>query len=100
MQQQKTRLINLIKTSLAKDKLAYEEELERIINDNLPTEEKDVKIKDILNELVLIDLKVEKWEFYTKPLEQDIIDMLTDENGEFNIDSLTGLTGNNTITTK
>ena len=55
------RMINIILTELASDRLKYEEEMEKAINGNNPVSERVKTIKSNLEKIVLTDLMVEKW---------------------------------------
>jgi len=55
------RMINIILTELASDKLKYEEEMEKAINSSSPVSERVETIKSNLEKIVLTDLMVEKW---------------------------------------
>jgi hypothetical protein len=55
------RMINIILTELASDRLKYEEEMEKAINGNNPVSERVETIKSNLEKIVLTDLMVEKW---------------------------------------
>ena len=59
------RIIQLMLVSFTKDKLVLEDELEKAINSREPFAIKEVKIKNVLKELVLIDEMVKKWTIYT-----------------------------------
>jgi hypothetical protein len=56
-----SRMINIILTELASDRLKYEEEMEKAINGNNPVSERVETIKSNLEKIVLTDLMVEKW---------------------------------------
>jgi hypothetical protein len=76
--EQKKRLINLIKASISKDKLNIEEEMEAIINSpSTDIDKKEMGIKKCLKELVLIDLMLPKWDFYTKSPSISIEDVIS-----------------------
>ena len=55
------RMINIILTELASDRLKYEEEMEKAINGNNSVSERVETIKSNLEKIVLTDLMVEKW---------------------------------------
>jgi chaperonin cofactor prefoldin len=59
------RMISIILTELAKDKLVAEEQLQRLINDKSDVNENISNIKEILREIVLIDEMIIKWKSYT-----------------------------------
>jgi len=59
------RIISIIMTDLAKDKLIAEEELQRLINDKGDLKTNIVFIKDQLREIVVIDKMIMKWKDYT-----------------------------------
>jgi hypothetical protein len=56
-----SRIINIILTELASDRLKYEEEMEKAVNGNNPVSERVETIKSNLEKIVLTDLMVEKW---------------------------------------
>ena len=59
------RLISIILTDLATDKLKAEEKLQRLINDKGDIDENIKKIKSVLREIVVIDQMINKWKDYT-----------------------------------
>lgn len=59
------RIISIIITDLAKDKLIAEEKLQRLINDKGDLETNIVHIKDQLREVVNLDRMIIKWKDYT-----------------------------------
>ena len=60
------RIISLIMTDLATDKLKAEEMLQRLINDkNSDLDDNIIKIKSQLEKIVLIDKMILKWKDYT-----------------------------------
>lgn len=64
------RIINILITSLATDKLKHEESLQRLINDKeMDLDMNIIQIKNQLKEIVLIDQMISKWKDYTAPTE-------------------------------
>lgn len=62
------RIVQIISTSLVKDKLVQEEMLEKTINGDLPMDEKELKIKEILRNICAIENMTNKWvEYIPKP---------------------------------
>ncbi len=59
------RIISIIMTELASDKLKAEEKLQRLINDKSDLDDNIIKIKKLLNDVVTIDLMIMKWKDYT-----------------------------------
>jgi hypothetical protein len=59
------RIIQIIPISLAKDKLSLEDDLEKVINSNQKVSEKEVKIKEILKEMVALNEMMKLWNNYT-----------------------------------
>ena len=55
------RLFNIIVTDLSADKLKLEEELERVINSSVETEDKIRTIKHLLANLATTELSLEKF---------------------------------------
>ena len=56
-----SRMINILLTDLTSDRLKKEQEMERIINDNIEISEKVSLIKVQLREIVLTDLMIAEW---------------------------------------
>ncbi len=56
-----SRMINILLTDLTSDRLKKEQEMERIINDNIEISEKVSLIKGQLREIVLTDLMIAEW---------------------------------------
>jgi hypothetical protein len=56
-----SRMINILLTDLTSDRLKKEQEMERIINDNIEISEKVFLIKGQLREIVLTDLMIAEW---------------------------------------
>jgi len=54
-------MINILLTDLTSDRLKKEQEMERIINDNIEITEKVELIKTQLKEIVLTDLMITEW---------------------------------------
>ena len=63
--EQSLRIVDIMSLSLTKDKLTLEEQIEGTINGTLTIGEKEVEIKRILKEIVLIDNMITKWATYT-----------------------------------
>ena len=61
------RIISILLTELASDKLKYEEDMEKAINGSKSAEERANKIKYNLEKIVLTELMIEKWRNYTTP---------------------------------
>ncbi len=59
------RIISIIMTDLAKDKLIAEEKLQRLINDKGDLDINVIHIKDQLLEIVNLDRMIVKWKDYT-----------------------------------
>ena len=59
------RIISIIMTDLAKDKLIAEEKLQRLINDKGDLDINVIHIKDQLLEIVNLDRMIIKWKDYT-----------------------------------
>ena len=59
------RIISIIMTDLAKDKLIAEEKLQRLINDKGDLDINIIHIKDQLLEIVNLDRMIIKWKDYT-----------------------------------
>ena len=57
-------IFNIVIADLVNDRLQLEDELERIINMDLPTPEKTIRIKSVLKEITLIDSMIKKWYEY------------------------------------
>lgn len=55
------RLVSILLTDLTSDRLKKEQEMERIINDNIEISEKVSLIKNQLKEIVLTDLMITEW---------------------------------------
>lgn len=55
------RLFNIIIANLSSDLLILEENLERIINSNIETNEKVTTIKEILKEISLVEHSINKF---------------------------------------
>jgi len=62
---QKSRIVDIMITSLVNDKLILEQSLEETSNGPLPIEEKLVECKRILKEILLTEQMVPKWNYYT-----------------------------------
>lgn len=58
------RIIQLVTTSLALEKMKAEEKLQSVINSNIDVDDKLNKIKEILSEIVNIDNMIRKWSEY------------------------------------
>jgi hypothetical protein len=56
-----SRIINILLTELTSDRLKQEQEMERIINDNVEISKKVDLIKQQLKEIVLTDLMISEW---------------------------------------
>ncbi len=56
-----SRIINILLTELTSDRLKHEQEMERIINDNVEISKKVDLIKQQLKEIVLTDLMISEW---------------------------------------
>ena len=66
------RIIDIVKTSIANDKLVLEEELERVMNNkNLETDIKLQKVKTIMINLATTDLAFKKF-----------VELMTNDNEE------------------
>lgn len=62
------RMIELILTELASDKIKAEEKLQRLINNNgIDVDDQVEEIKLTLAEVVKIDQMINKWKAYTTP---------------------------------
>lgn len=61
------RIISIILTDLASDKLKYEEDMEKSINGTESAETRAANIKYNLEKIVLTELMIEKWRTYTAP---------------------------------
>lgn len=57
-------IINIVLGDLANDRIQFEEELERVINLDIPVPEKVTKIKAALKEVAVNDLMMGKWKSY------------------------------------
>ena len=57
-------IINIVLGDLANDRIQFEEELERVINLDIPVPEKVTKIKAALKEVAVSDLMMGKWKSY------------------------------------
>ena len=70
------RLLDIVKTTLATDKLKLDEEMERVINDKgMNTEVKVNTVKELLNLMVLSELSFKKWEtFFDEDKDKDKIE--------------------------
>jgi hypothetical protein len=65
------RIIQLVTSSLALDKMKAEEKLQSVINSNSDIDKKLNKIKEILSEVVNIDNMIRKWMEYLPPEESN-----------------------------
>jgi hypothetical protein len=65
------RIIQLVTSSLALDKMKAEEKLQSVINSNDDIDKKLNKIKKILSEVVNIDNMIRKWMEYLPPEESN-----------------------------
>jgi hypothetical protein len=65
------RIISIILTELASDKLKAEERLQRFINDKGDVDENIIKIKNELREIALLDEMILKWRSYTEDSDID-----------------------------
>jgi hypothetical protein len=61
------RIISIVLTELASDKLKYEEDMEKAINGSESAKERASKVKYNLEKIVLTELMIEKWRNYTTP---------------------------------
>jgi len=61
------RIISIVLTELASDKLKYEEDMEKAINGSESAENRTNSIKYNLEKIVLTELMIEKWRNYTTP---------------------------------
>ena len=61
------RIISIILTELAGDKLKYEEDMEKAINGNETADIRTSAIKYNLEKIVLTEMMIEKWRNYTTP---------------------------------
>lgn len=61
------RIISIILTELASDKLKYEEDMEKAINGNESADLRTSTIKYNLEKIVLTEMMIEKWRNYTTP---------------------------------
>lgn len=61
------RIINIMLTELASDKLKFEEEMEKYINDKSDIQTRVYNIKDNLKKIVLTEMMIDKWRSYTMP---------------------------------
>jgi len=61
------RIISIILTDLASDKLKYEEDMEKAINGSESAEIRAAKVKFNLEKIVLTEMMIEKWRNYTTP---------------------------------
>lgn len=67
------RIIQIILTDLANDKMKAEEGLQRLINDKeIDVDSQVLAIKEKLKEIADIDNMIGKWQAYTAPTEQSI----------------------------
>lgn len=57
-------IFNIVIADLLNDRLQFEDELERIVNMDIPTPEKTLRIKSVLKEITQIDLMILKWREY------------------------------------
>lgn len=57
-------IFNIVIADLLNDRLQFEDELERIVNMDIPTPEKTLRIKSVLKEIAQIDLMILKWREY------------------------------------
>jgi len=64
------RIITIILTELASDKIKAEEKLQRLINSNGDLDQNIFDIKNQLREIVLIDQMINKWNDYTSEVKQ------------------------------
>ena len=58
------RMINIILTELANDKLKYEEDMEKAINGSESSDERVKKVKYNLEKIVLTEKMIERWKTY------------------------------------
>jgi hypothetical protein len=65
------RMINIVLTELAADKLKAEENLQRLINGTDEVNEQVLSIKTALREITMIDQMINKWKSYTAPQDGD-----------------------------
>jgi dsDNA-specific endonuclease/ATPase MutS2 len=61
------RIMTLVLTELANDKLKYEENIENLINSKTDVDERLLKIKENLKNVVLVEQMIEKWRGYSNP---------------------------------
>ena len=61
------RIISILLTELASDKLKYEEDMEKAINGSESAEDRTAKVKYNLEKIVLTELMIEKWREYAAP---------------------------------
>ena len=66
------RMINIVLTELAADKLKLEENLQRLINSVDDVNKQVSSIKTVLREITMIDQMIGKWQSYTSPQNGDI----------------------------
>jgi len=64
------RIITIILTELASDKIKSEEKLQRLINSNGDLDQNIIDIKNQLREVVLIGQMINKWNDYTSEVKQ------------------------------
>jgi|TARA_R110000868_G_C10609854_1_gene741297 hypothetical protein len=64
------RIITIILTELASDKIKSEEKLQRLINSNGDLDQNIIDIKNQLREVVLIDQMINKWNDYTSEVKK------------------------------
>ena len=64
------RIITIILTELASDKIKSEEKLQRLINSNGDLDQNISDIKNQLREVVLIDQMINKWNDYTSEVKK------------------------------
>jgi len=64
------RIITIILTELASDKIKAEEKLQRLINSNGDLDQNIIDIKNQLREVVLIDQMINKWNDYTSEVKK------------------------------
>jgi hypothetical protein len=57
-------IFNIVIADLLNDRLQFEDELERIVNMDIPTPEKTLRIKGVLKEITQIDSMILKWREY------------------------------------
>ena len=66
------RIIDIINSEFTADKLKGEEELERVMNHkNLETNDKVVKMKELLREIAISELSFETFKKLTSPIDEN-----------------------------